>query len=232
VAVVVWIIFGSVATTVRGDGAVVRTGGTYKIRADTAGHLADVMVKRGDALRPGQVIATLVPDSGVRTEIVNPFGSAQVVEVLAARLQPMTPDTPVLSVELLDEEIHALLYLPATVAAHVEPGMPVQVSPAGVKREEFGFILGRVRTVAQFPSTQQGMTALLENESLVQHFLAATRGTPVEVAVELLRDQTPSGLKWSTSSGPPDLVPSGTLSQADILLSEQRPVSLLLPLFR
>ena len=144
----------------------------------------------------------------------------------------MTPDTPVLSVELLDEEIHALLYLPATAAARVEPGMAAQISPAGAQREVFGFILGRVRTVAQFPSTQRGMNALLENQTLVQHFLAATGQTPVEIEVELLPDQTPSGLKWSTSSGPPVPIPSGTLSRADILVSEQRPVSLLLPLFR
>jgi hypothetical protein len=231
-ATVLWSIFGSVATTVRGDGAVIRVGGTYKVRANTAGRLAELKVKRGDVLSAGQVIATLAAEAGARTEMTNPFGPAEVVEVLASRQDPLTPDRAVLSVELLDEEIHALLYLPATVAAHVEPGMPVQVSPAGVKREEFGFILGRVRTVAQFPSTQQGMTALLENESLVQHFLTATRGTPVEIEVELLRDQTPSGLKWSTSSGPPGPVPSGTLSQADIVLGEQRPISLVLPSLR
>ncbi|MBA2447161.1 MAG: biotin/lipoyl-binding protein, partial [Chloroflexi bacterium] len=139
-ATVLWSIFGSVATTVRGDGAVIREGGTYKVRANTAGHLADLNVKRGDVLSAGQVIARLAAAAGARTEITNPFGSAQVVELLATRDDPVTPDSAVLSVELLDEEILALLYLPATVTAHVEPGMAVQVSPAGVKREEFGFI--------------------------------------------------------------------------------------------
>jgi len=76
------------------------------------------------------------------------------------------------------------------------------------------------------------MTALLGNESLVQHFLAATGGAPVEIEVELLRDRTPSGFKWSTSSGPPTQILSGTLSQADIILAEQRPISLVLPIFQ
>jgi multidrug efflux pump subunit AcrA (membrane-fusion protein) len=231
-AVVLWSIFGSVATTVHGDGLVIRAGGTSNVHARTTGRVSELKVRRGDVLSVGQLIATLEPEAGGTGQVTSPLESAQVVEVLVSRQEWLTPNTPVLNVEILDEEVRGLLYLPATVAAQVQPGMPVQLSPAGVAREEFGFIMGRVRSVAQFPSTQRGMTAVLENDSLVQHFLGATRGPPVEIEVELMRDQTPSGLKWSTSSGPPVPIPSGTLSQADIVLSEQRPISLVLPLFR
>jgi len=231
-AVVLWSVFGSVATSVRTQGVVIREGGNYIIRANTTGRLADLKVQRGDRLSPGQVIATLAPEAGAMTTVSSPFGSAEVVEVLAVKQDRLTPDTPVAAVELVDEELRGLLYVPASVAAQVQPDMAVQVSPASVKREEFGFILGRVRTVAQFPSTQRGMTASLGNESLVQHFLSAAGGAPVEIEVELLGDRTPSGFKWSTSNGPPTKIPSGTLSQADIILEEQRPISLMLPIFR
>jgi HlyD family secretion protein len=69
---------------------------------------------------------------------------------------------------------------------------------------------------------------VLANEQLVREFLGA--GTPLEVRIELTPDQsTPSGYRWSSSSGPPFAINSGTLCQATITLSEQRPINLVFP---
>ncbi len=230
--VIGWSIFGIVATTVSAQGVVIRQGGTYDVSALQTGFVKDVRVRRGDVLREGQVIATLAQPGGATFQTTNPFSSARVLEVLVSKEEPVTADKSVISVELLDEEIVALFYLPATVAAQVQPGMAARISPSSVKREEVGFILGQVRSVAQFPATRRGLMALLQNDSLVQLFLSSTRGAPVEVEVQLQRDRTPTGFKWSSGQGPPDAdaIDSGTLSAAEIVLTEQRPISLVLPL--
>ena len=52
-----------------------------------------------------------------------------------------------------------------------------------------------------------------------------------EVAVQLDRDpSTPSGFQWS-SHGPPFALSAGTLTSADVVLGEQRPLGLVLPVF-
>src|SRR5689334_8616859 len=68
-AVVLWSIFGSVATSVRAQGVVIREGGNYILRANTTGRLADLKVQRGDLLGPGQIIATLAPEAGMTTSV-------------------------------------------------------------------------------------------------------------------------------------------------------------------
>lgn len=231
VAVVAWAAFGDVAITARAQGVIIREGGTYQISAHVPGHIESVSVRVGDLLEAGQVIATVESQGSTAPRVItSPFPSpARVLEILVAKEDAITADTTIVSVELLDEEILGVFYLPATVAGQVRPGMAVRVSPSSAKREEFGFMIGRVRSVAPFPSTERGMTALLENDSLVQLFRTATRGAPVEARVELIRGQTPSGFRWSSSSGPPVPVASGTLALADFVLSDQSPISQVLP---
>jgi HlyD family secretion protein len=106
--------------------------------------------------------------------------------------------------------------------------MDVQVSPASLSREEYGFMRGKVRSVASFPSTFQSMMRVLANEQLVREFLVA--GTPIEVRIDLTPDpSTPSGYRWSSSSGPPFAIDSGALCQANITLAEQLPIRLVFP---
>ena len=49
----------------------------------------------------------------------------------------------------------------------------VEVSPATVKREEHGFIRGRVVAISELPATKLAMEAALEHPELVDTFLEA-----------------------------------------------------------
>ncbi|MDQ6899664.1 MAG: HlyD family efflux transporter periplasmic adaptor subunit [Candidatus Dormibacteraeota bacterium] len=226
--IVGWGIVGSITTSVRGQGLIANSGGTYSIVTTSAGVVYDLLVKRGDHVAEGQPVALIETSPGVRVNVPSPF-SGSVVELLATFGDYVTIGTPIVNFASDEESLQALLYLPATVAEQVRPGMAVQVSPSTVSRAEYGFIDARVLEVAPFPSTQRGMMASLNNESLVQHLFAVTGGTPVEVQVGLQRARTPSGFRWSSSSGPPAQLRGGTLCFADVVLRTQRPISFVLP---
>ena len=54
----------------------------------------------------------------------------------------------------------------------------------------------------------------------------------VDFGVQLDRDpSTPSGFQWSSHGGPPFTLSAGTLTSADVVLGEQRPLGLVLPVF-
>ncbi|MBI4276876.1 MAG: HlyD family efflux transporter periplasmic adaptor subunit [Armatimonadetes bacterium] len=234
VGAVVWSIVGSLATTVRAQGVLIKKGGAHVIASHAAGEITEVKVERGDVIARGQVVATVEPyATNVSRDVINPFPEPmRVLEIREDEGNPVSTGTAVINVEPINRPTLALIYLPATSAEQVHQGMPVQISPVSVKREKYGFIRGKVRSVAQFPSTRQGMQALLANESLVQHLLAASGGTPVEVEAELFTANTPSGVQWSSSAGPPQVVSSGTLLQAEITVGEERPINLVLPYIR
>ncbi len=163
-------------------------------------------------------------------DVLSPF-AGRVLEVLASRGDVVAPGTPMLAVEVLSEELIAVLFVPATTGKKVRSGMAVRVSPSTVKREEYGTLLGRVAWVAEFPSTARGMKRLLGNEALVTKLME--QGPPIQVNVGLTRDaSTPTGYLWSSSRGPSLEITSGTLASGDVVVREERPIALVIPTLR
>lgn len=157
--------------------------------------------------------------------------AGRVLELLVDRGDVVSPGTPLLNLEVVSEDLVAVLFVPATAGKRIEPGMAVRVSPSTVKREEFGSILGRVTWAAEYPSTARGMTRLLGNEALVERLMA--EGPPIQVNVALERNPAaPSGFRWSSSTGPSVKISSGTLATGDVVVREEAPVNLLIPKVR
>lgn len=157
--------------------------------------------------------------------------AGRVLELLVDRGDVVNPGTPILNLEVVSEDLVAVLFVPATAGKRVQPGMTVRVSPSTVKREEYGSILGRVTWAAEYPSTSRGMVRLLGNEALVTKLMA--EGPPIQVNVALERDAaTPSGFRWSSSTGPNVKISSGTLATGDVVVREEAPINLVIPKVR
>jgi HlyD family secretion protein len=200
-----------------------------RIEADQA--LDQQLEVRQTALRDLELeIRELNAKLGENVNILSPY-SGRVLEVLANRGDVVNPGTAILSVEVLSENLQAVLFVPAATGKQVQRGMTVQLSPSTVKREEYGSLLGTVTWVAEFPSTSRGMVRLLGNEALVTKLM--DQGPPIQVNVALRRDAaTPTGYRWSSSRGPDLKISSGTLATGDIVIRRDRPVHLVIPKIR
>jgi HlyD family secretion protein len=122
----------------------------------------------------------------------------------------------------------AVLYVPPQEGKKVRAGLPVYLAPSTVKKEEYGYLRGTVRSVAEIPSSQEGMSKTLKNQQLVNQL--AGHGAPFEVVVELERDaETPSGFRWTSSRGPSIDINTGTLTAAEVTVRQVRLISLLIP---
>ena len=126
------------------------------------------------------------------------------------------------------DNLIAILYVSPKDGKKVQPGMETQITPTTVKREEFGFIVGKVRQVAEIPSTAEGMMRTLKNDRLVNSL--STGGAPFEVIANLDRDpETPSGFKWSSSRGPAGTIDGGTPIEATVTVRRIHLISLVIP---
>ena len=129
------------------------------------------------------------------------------------------------------EALEALIYVPASSGKNVRVGMEAQVSPTTAKREEFGFLVGKVRHVSEFPATREGMLRVLPNATLVASM--SSDGSPFAAYVDLVPDPaSASGYRWSSSKGGPIRVGSGTMVTATVVVRERRPISMVIPLLR
>ncbi len=163
------------------------------------------------------------------SEVRSPY-SGRVVEVKVNPGEIVERGEPLLS--LLpghgNETAVAVLYVPPKDGKKIEPGMPVELEPTSVRREEYGFLLGRVAWVAEVPSTTEGMMRVLQNAQLVEQL--SHQSAPFEVRVELERDpSTASGYRWSSSGGPAMEIRVGTLLAGDVVVRRERPLALLVP---
>jgi HlyD family secretion protein len=157
--------------------------------------------------------------------------AGRVLELLVDRGDVVNPGTALLNLEVVSDDLVAVLFVPATAGKRVQPGMQVRVTPSTVKREEFGSILGKVTWAAEYPSTSRGMIRLLGNEALVTKLME--EGPPIQVNVTLDRDPaTPSGFRWSSSTGPSLKISSGTLATGDVVVRQEPPINLVIPKVR
>jgi HlyD family secretion protein len=125
----------------------------------------------------------------------------------------------------------AVLYVPSIEGKRIRVGMLVRIAPATVKQEEYGMMLGRVTYVSDFPATTKGMARVLKNDQLVS--VLSGSGAPYEVHADLtVAPETVSRYKWSSSDGPPLTIQSGTLATASIEVRAERPIGMVIPLFR
>lgn len=122
----------------------------------------------------------------------------------------------------------ATIYLPASEGKRVTPGMEVHVVPSTVKREEFGFIFGKVQTVAAIPASPEGMLRVLKNKQLVSTL--SSEGAPLQARANLEMDPaTFSGFRWSSPDGPEQHITAGSMCSVEVVVNRQQLVTLVMP---
>ncbi len=172
-------------------------------------------------------LAGIEKELTVAENVVTPV-PGQVLELKVYPGSSVQAEQAIVSIQPDVQDLELLAYLPSPQAEDTKVGMEVQVSPSTVKREEFGFMKGRVVYVSDYPATTAALMHNFENELLVS---ALTMSGPVtELHVVLDRDAySPSGFKWSASMGPSIHFSAGTICSVQVVTRRQRPITLVLP---
>ena len=175
-------------------------------------------------------IANQAAELAIAERVVSPYAG----QVLERKVDPgstVHDGEPVLSIQPRSENLELLAYLPSSHVKTIRAGMPVQISPTSIKREEFGYMKGMVIHVSEYPTTPEEMMRNFQNAALVN---ALTGGSPVtEIRIRLSRDpRSPSGFSWSTSHGPSLALTSGSLCNIEVITQRKRPIELVLPFLK
>ena len=163
------------------------------------------------------------------SQVASPY-EGTVREIRADEGQIVTAGSALIGLDRVGGPLHAVVFI-ATEGQRIQPEMNAQVTPVTVKREEFGFMLGTVTFVSRQPATPEGMLRVLRDPGLAEQLLGQAALFMVEVELEA-DTETVSGFHWSSPAGPPLRVESGTPCEVRVVVSEQRPISLVIPLVR
>jgi hypothetical protein len=167
-----------------------------------------------------------------KSQIVSQI-EGRILELNMEKGSLIQPGEPLVTLEQYGGTVkmEAVIYVSAEQGGIILPGMEAQISPTIVNKEEYGFMLGRVKAVSDYPATPKSMMQTLGNEKLVS--LLAGQGAPLMVRIDLIPDSnTKSGYKWSTPGGPPMSIHSGTIMQSAVITHREKPISKVIPLLR
>jgi HlyD family secretion protein len=199
----------------------------FELRTQTAA--LDAVARLEISSRERQ-IAAATGDLSLQESVVSPY-AGDVVEIKVAAGGPVADGTPILTIQPDSGDLEVVTYVSALQAKDIRVGMDARVSPSTVKREEYGYMRGKVAAVANYPSTAAAIMRHFQNEQLVQTLTSA--GPVTEVRIVLDRDAaTVSGFRWSSSSGPPIRISAGTIATADIVTETRAPITLVVPILR
>ncbi|HOV15034.1 MAG TPA: NHLP bacteriocin system secretion protein, partial [Spirochaetota bacterium] len=157
--------------------------------------------------------------------------SGRVIEIMVNVGSIISPNDIILSLEPAGKDIknlEALIYVSSEEGKKIKQGMQVEIVPSIIKREEFGYISGRVTSVSDYPATFQGMMKILANETVVKNLLID--GSVIAIHVDLIpSSKTYSKYKWSTGKGPNLQIDSGTICNGVVKIDIEKPITLVFP---
>lgn len=175
-------------------------------------NLLDAEQKVGNAQRSVEALREQLHRMDV---VLAPF-SGRVIATKANVGQIVQPGTPILTLERqgqADPTVPVVVvYVTAADGKKIRVGMDAEVTPSTTRREEEGYMRGKVTRVADVPASSASMSRVLQNDRLVETFMSGLR-TPfeIEVALETLPED-PTQPRWSSDRPKKVRVESGTLA--------------------
>jgi HlyD family secretion protein len=187
-----------------------------------------------------------------RTSRIISHAEGKVTQILTAADQFVQEGAPIVllsspkstepGTDDVDLGYDSIVFVPAGEGKKIDKGHVVEVMPATVKREEHGFIRGKVVAVSELPATRLAMEAALQHPDLVDTFLKRyAPGVLLRIHVKLDPDpaaladpdgtalEKRNGFLWSSSSGARQRLKTGTMCEAAIVVEQQRLITLVIP---
>lgn len=229
ISAIIWSVIGRIPIEVNAPAIILPTEGIKSVITLTEGQLNSIVVTPGDIVKEGQVIGAVIPlGHATAVDITSPF-DGRVIELKTGVGHLVSAGTVILSLEPAgpEVELEAIMYVPRSEAAQLEPNMLVKLAPQTVQIEEHGYLLGQINTVGEFPVSYEGILSRVGNEDLV--VIAQGAEMPIEVKVSLLKQNSGSGYyQWTTSADTRVTVNSGLPASAIIVVGEERPIQMIL----
>ena len=221
-AFIVWGVLGSVSDKAYYSGVVFPAQGTTDIVLPNKGIVRSLMVRDGDSVRVGQTVALVsIGDShSFLTSTVNGL-----VVSTKADNEPFEAFEPIVSVvgkDYYGQPQSALLLAYADNEAQRDlcVGMEAQVWPADEKRDEIGYVRGRIRQVVRYPANAAKVRQILKSDILAQQLMEQD-DVVYEVIIDLLNDPAdPTCYDWSF--GEPDDVSMDFGTYCSVLTETRR----------
>ena len=222
-AFIVWGILGSVSDKVYFSGVVFPVEGTSDVTLPNKGIVRSILVHNGDSVHEGQTIAMV--SIGNSHSFLTSTVSGLVIHSKTDN-EPFEAFDPIISVvnagtgNQESQRAQLIAYADNEAQRRLRIGMEAQVWPANEKRDEIGYVRGRIRQVVRYPAAADEVRQTLKSNILAKRLLE--QGDVVyEVRIDLLRSPEDS-TQYDWSFGEPENVSMGIGTYCSVLTETHR----------
>ena len=221
VAFFVWGFLGSVSDKVYYSGVVFPSEGTTDVSLPNRGMVRTLFVRSGDHVSQGQTIALIsVEDS---YSILTSTVEGTVISTKVDN-EPFEAFEPIISVvsgnEGQTQRSMLIAYIDNAGQRDLREGMMAQVWPEDEKRDEIGYVKGKVVRIDRYPVAADEVRQTLKSEEMARRLLESGE-IMYQVNIELLpAPDDPSRYDWSF--GEPDNVSMNVGTYCSVLTETKR----------
>ena len=211
-AFIVWGFLGNVSDKAYYSGVVFPVQGTTDITLPNGGIVRSMLVHNGDSVHEGQTIAmvSIGNSHSFLTSTVNGL-------VISTK----TDNEPGNASGAQPQRTQLVAYADNEAQRDLRVGMEAQVWPADEKRDEIGYIRGRITRVVRYPTHAVDVRQRLKSDVLAQRLLGDGDKVVYEVLIDLQRDPSnPTSYDWSF--GQPDDVSMDFGTYCSVLTETRR----------
>jgi len=223
VAFIVWGVLGNVSDKAYYSGVVFPVQGTTDVSLPNKGIVRTMLVHNGDSVHLGQTIAMV--SIGNSHSFLTSTVSGLVISTKSDN-EPFEAFDPIVSVVDSKESKHSqrtqlIAYANNEAQRNLRIGMEAQVWPANEKRDEIGYVRGRISQVVRYPADADEVRQMLKSDVMARRFLGEGEEAVYEVRIDLLRDPADSTC-YDWSFGVPDNVSMGIGTYCSVLTETRR----------
>ena len=212
-----WCIFGKLNYTVNATGVVFPFAEARPISVPFEGTVHHVIATNGQKVAAGDPIASVRSQLATTTLTSPESGVVLTSKPAETKFVAREPVVWILPQKLQLHEREVLAYVPFAHLRKVKIGAKVQVTPADLEREKWGYAVGTVTGIERYPTARQAVAQRLKLAELAAIIPAEQ---PV-YEVRIVLDRGADGLIWSRKKSQNMAVTTGMPCNVQIIWSQK-----------
>ena len=220
-AFIVWGFLGNVSDKAYYSGVIFPKEGTTDITLPNYGVVRNMLVHNGDSVHVGQTVA-MVSINGSYSFLTSTVNG--LVISVKGDSEPFEAFEPIVSIVkkgAANRQTQLIAYADNEAQRHLRIGMEAQVWPADEKRDEIGYVRGRITRVVRYPAKLIKVRQKLKSETLAKQLTGDGEDLVYEVQIDLRRAPNDS-TNYDWSFGKPDDVSMEIGTYCSVLTETRR----------
>ena len=217
VVALIWCIFGKLNYTVNANAVVFPFAEARPISVPFEGTVHRVIATNGQKVAAGGPIVSVRSQLATTTLTSPENGVVLTSKPAESKFVAREPVVWILPQQLQFHDREVLAYVPFAHLRKVKAGAKVQVTPSDLEREKWGYAVGTVTGIEQYPTDRQAVAQRLKLAELAAIIPA---DQPV-YEVRIVLDRGDDGLVWSRKKSQSMAVTTGMPCNVQIIWSQK-----------